>query len=93
MSDRAEVWRRSDTRNRSANGADAYGAPEDSPARYVRQKPHVRLRFRDEHGAPGLYIDNYLPLTVELLHQLGFFILSCKPISYCRFKRIDVYIL
>jgi len=24
---------------------------------------------------------------------LAFFILSCKPISYRRFKRIDVYIL
>jgi hypothetical protein len=34
-----------------------------------------------------------LPLTVELFHRLAFFILSCKPISYCRFKRIDVYIL
>jgi hypothetical protein len=34
-----------------------------------------------------------LPLTVELFHQLAFFILSCKPTSYCRFKRIDVYIL
>ena len=31
--------------------------------------------------------------TVELFHQLAFFILSCKTISYCRFKRIDVYIL
>jgi hypothetical protein len=31
--------------------------------------------------------------TVELCRQLAFFILSCKPISYCRFKRIDVYIL
>src|SRR5580658_4437814 len=41
----------------------------------------------------GLYIDNCLPLTVELFRQLAFFILSCKPISYCRFKRIDVYIL
>ena len=40
-----------------------------------------------------LYIDNCLPLTVELFRQLAFFILSCKPISYCRFKRIDVYIL
>ena len=40
-----------------------------------------------------LYIDNCLPLTVELFHQLAFFILSCKPISYCRSKRIDVYIL
>jgi hypothetical protein len=40
-----------------------------------------------------LYIDNCLPLTVELFHQLAFFILSCKPISYCRFKRIEVYIL
>ena len=30
--------------------------------------------------------------TVELFHQLAFFILNCKPISYCRFKRIDVYI-
>jgi hypothetical protein len=40
-----------------------------------------------------LYIDNCLPLAVELFHQLAFFILSCKPISYCRFKRIDVYIL
>ena len=40
-----------------------------------------------------LYIDNCLPLTVELFHQLAFFILSCKPISYCRFKRFDVYIL
>jgi hypothetical protein len=40
-----------------------------------------------------LYIDNCLPLTVELSCQLAFFILSCKPISYCRFKRIDVYIL
>jgi hypothetical protein len=29
----------------------------------------------------------------ELFRQLGFFTLSCKPISYCRFKRIDVYIL
>jgi hypothetical protein len=34
-----------------------------------------------------------LPLTVELFRQLAFFILSCKPISYCRFKRVDVYIL
>ena len=34
-----------------------------------------------------------LPLTVELFRHLAFFILSCKPISYCRFKRIDVYIL
>ena len=34
-----------------------------------------------------------LPLTVELFRKLAFFILSCKPISYCRFKRIDVYIL
>ena len=33
------------------------------------------------------------PLTVELFHQLGFFILSCESISNCRFKRIDVYIL
>jgi hypothetical protein len=40
-----------------------------------------------------LYIDNCLPLTVGLFRQLAFFILSCKPISYCRFKRIDVYIL
>ena len=40
-----------------------------------------------------LYVDNCLPLTVELFHQLAFFILSSKPISYCRFKRIDVYIL
>src|SRR5215471_8860727 len=40
-----------------------------------------------------LYIDNCLPLTVELFHQLALFILSCKPISYCRFKRIDVYTL
>src|SRR5713101_1336251 len=40
-----------------------------------------------------LYIDSCLPLTVELFRQLAFFILSCKPISYCRFKRIDVYIL
>jgi hypothetical protein len=40
-----------------------------------------------------LYIDNRLPLTLELFHQLAFFILSCKPISYCRFERIDVYIV
>ena len=40
-----------------------------------------------------LYIDNCSPLTVELFRQLAFFILSCKPISYCGFKRIDVYIL
>ncbi len=40
-----------------------------------------------------LHIDNCLPLTVELFRQLAFFILSCKPISYCRSKRIDVYIL
>ena len=40
-----------------------------------------------------LYNGNYLPLTVELFDQLAFFILSRKPISYCRFKRIDVYIL
>jgi hypothetical protein len=40
-----------------------------------------------------LYIDNCLPITVELFRQLAFFILGCKPISYCRFKRIDVYIL
>src|SRR5580700_5666355 len=30
---------------------------------------------------------------LELFHQHVIFILSCKPISYCRFKRIDVYIL
>jgi hypothetical protein len=35
-----------------------------------------------------LYIDHCLPLTVELFRQLAFFILSCKPISYCRFKLI-----
>ena len=40
-----------------------------------------------------LCIDNCLPLTVELFRQLAFFILSCKPISYCCFKRFDVYIL
>ena len=40
-----------------------------------------------------LYIDKCLPFTVESFHQLVFFILSCKPVSYCRFKRIDVYIL
>ena len=40
-----------------------------------------------------LYIDNCLPLTVESFRQLAFFILSCKPISYSRFKRTDVYIL
>src|SRR6516162_5663567 len=45
------------------------------------------------HIMERLYIDNCLPLTVELFHQLAFFILSCKPISYGRFKRIDVYIL
>src|SRR5207302_7303674 len=32
-----------------------------------------------------LYIDNCLPLTVELFRQLAFFILSCKPISYAVF--------
>jgi hypothetical protein len=42
-------------------------------------------------GAP--YIDNCLPLTVELFRHLAFFILSCEPIADCRFKRIDVYIL
>src|ERR1700733_7828657 len=41
----------------------------------------------------GLYIDNCLPLTVEFISSACFFILSCKPILYCRFKRIDVYIL
>jgi hypothetical protein len=40
-----------------------------------------------------LYIDNCLPSTMELFRQLAFFILSCKPISYCRFKHIDVYII
>jgi len=40
-----------------------------------------------------LYIDHCLPLTVELFRQLAFFTLSCKPISYCRLERIDVYIL
>src|SRR3984893_14303386 len=40
-----------------------------------------------------LYINKCLPLPVELFRQFVFFILSCKPISYCRFKRIDVYIL
>jgi serine/threonine protein kinase len=34
-----------------------------------------------------------LPLNSGLFHQRAFFILSCKPISYCGFKRIDVYIL
>ena len=37
--------------------------------------------------------NNCLPLTVELFRQLAFFILRRKPISYGRFKRIDVYIL
>ena len=32
-------------------------------------------------------------LTVELFHPLVFFILSCKSVSYCRFERVDVYIL
>jgi hypothetical protein len=41
----------------------------------------------------SLYIDNCLPFTVESFHQLAFFILSREPISYCRFKRIDVYVL
>jgi hypothetical protein len=49
--------------------------------------------FRRGRILERLYIDNCLPLTVELFHQLAFFILSSKPISYCRFKRIDVYIL
>jgi hypothetical protein len=39
-----------------------------------------------------LYIDNCLSLTVELFRQVAFFILSLKPISYCRFKRIDIHI-
>ena len=38
------------------------------------------------------YLDNCWPLMVELFRLLGFFILSCKPIAYCRFKRLDVYI-
>ena len=28
----------------------------------------------------------------KLFHQLTFFILSLNPISYCRFKYINVYI-
>src|SRR5260370_31282444 len=32
-----------------------------------------------------LYIDNCLPLTVELFPQLSFFTLTCKPISYAVF--------
>jgi hypothetical protein len=33
-------------------------------------------------------------LTMEFISSAClFFVLSCKPISYCRFKRIDVYIL
>src|SRR6202051_5280946 len=43
-----------------------------------------------------LYIDHCLPLTVELFHQLAFFILSCKPISYavfCLKKKYIIYIL
>jgi hypothetical protein len=39
-----------------------------------------------------LYLDNCFPLMVELFRQLAFFILSCEPISYCGFKRLDVYI-
>ena len=31
--------------------------------------------------------------TAELFRRLAFFILSSKPILYCRFKDIDVYIL
>ena len=58
-------------------------APHQTPA-----APASRGRILER-----LYIDNCLPFTVELFRQLAFFILSCKPISYCRFKRIDVYIL
>ena len=36
------------------------------------------------------YIDNCSPFTVESFRQLAFFILRCKPMSYCRFKRVDV---
>ena len=50
-------------------------------------------RVRAGRTLERLYIDNCLPLTVELFRQLAFFILIGKPISYCRFKRVDVYIL
>jgi hypothetical protein len=40
-----------------------------------------------------LYINDCLPLPVELFRQLALFILSRKPKSYGRFKRSDVDIL
>jgi hypothetical protein len=59
--------------------------------------PHVSLRTNQELQETFRLFPSFpsfrLPLTVELFRQLAFFILSRKPISYCRFKRIDVYIL
>ena len=55
--------------------------------RFIENGFVARLR------AVRLYIDNCLPLTVESFHQLAFFILGREPISYCRFKRIDIYVL
>jgi hypothetical protein len=57
------------------------------------QELYINVRHVSHAQLERLYIDNCLRLTVELFHQLAIFILSCKPISYCRFKRIDVYIL
>ena len=45
------------------------------------------------HFSPLPTGEGFSLASTELFRQLVFFILSCKPISYCRFKRIDVYIL
>ena len=44
-------------------------------------------------GPPTFYIGNCLPFNDGIVSSAAFFVLSCKPIFYCRFKRIDVYIL
>jgi len=61
--------------------------PCNRETRFIENGFVARLR------AVRLYIDNCLPLTVESFHQFAFFILSREPISYCCFKRIDVYVL
>jgi hypothetical protein len=64
-----------------------------APLTVVAEFLKENLRYGLDRNVSARRALTDLPLTAELFHRLAFFILSCKPISYCRFKRIDVYFL
>src|ERR1700683_286886 len=63
-----------------------------------RAAPYLRVLGEGKCGDRRGWHHCFLPMReyqhspVNISHP-PFFILSCKPISYCRFERIDVYIL